>query len=64
MPDSFKALRGYEDFTTEALLFDLEKDPGQRVNLYDLYPEKIEEMDALLQKYRQQGYSARVSDKP
>jgi len=53
MPDSFKALRGYEDFETDVLLFDMEKDPGQRTNLSLEYPDKIKEMEDLLQKHRQ-----------
>ncbi len=53
MPDSFKALRGYEDFETDVLLFDMEKDPGQRTNLSLEYPDKIKELEDLLQKHRQ-----------
>lgn len=53
MPDSFKALRGYEDFETDVLLFDMEKDPGQRTNLSLEHPDKIKEMEDLLQKQRQ-----------
>jgi arylsulfatase A len=57
MPESFKKLRGYTDFNTEGLLFDMGKDPEQRENLYEQYPEKIKEMSALLLQYREQGYS-------
>nr|WP_245891733.1 hypothetical protein [Flavobacterium faecale] len=57
MPESFKKLKGYTDFKTKGLLFDMDKDPEQRVNLYEQFPEKIKEMDALIQKYRDQGYS-------
>ncbi len=53
MPESFKNLRGYTDFNTETLLFNMKEDPGQRVNLYEKYPEKIKEMDMLLQLYRE-----------
>ena len=59
MPDSFKALRGYEDFDTDVLLFDLEADLGQRKNLSDKYPDRIATMAALLQGYRDQGYSVK-----
>lgn len=52
MPDSFKALRGYEDFETDVLLFDMEKDPGQRTNLSAEHPDKIKEMEDLLQKHQ------------
>jgi len=52
MPESFKELREYEDFKTEGLLFDMKQDPGQRINLYDRFPELVGEMDALLEEYR------------
>ena len=52
MPESFKELREYEDFKTEGLLFDMEQDPEQKVNLYDKYPEIVAKMDALLGQYR------------
>lgn len=49
MPASFKALRGYADFDTEGLLFNMKNDPEQRVNLYVEYPEMVTEMvDVLL----------------
>ncbi|MFT4566740.1 MAG: arylsulfatase A [Saprospiraceae bacterium] len=57
MPQSFKDLRGYEDFETAGLLFDMEKDPEQRNNLYELHPDRITAMAALITKYREQGYS-------
>ena len=57
MPPSFKDLRGYEDFETKGLLFDMEKDPGQRENLYLRHPEIVEQMHRLLMKYRDQGFS-------
>ncbi len=57
MPDSFMALRGYEEFTSEVLLFNLEKDPGQRENLSTKLPDRVAAMQALLQLYRDQGYS-------
>jgi hypothetical protein len=59
MPESFKKLKGYTDFDTPGILFDLERDPEQRVNHYDKYPERIAAMDSLLQAYREQGYSAK-----
>ena len=52
MPESFKQLTGYTDFKTEGLLFNLKDDPEQRVNLYEKYPDRIEEMNKLLQEYR------------
>ena len=59
MPDSFKKLKGYADFDTPGVLFNLESDPEQRINLYDKYPERIKEMERLLKEYRDKGYSAR-----
>lgn len=59
MPDSFKELRGYTDFDTPGLLFDMETDPEQRVNLYEKHPEIVEEMKAILKQYREQGYSVK-----
>jgi hypothetical protein len=61
MPESFKELSEYTDFNTEGILFNMEDDPEQRVNLYKKYPEKIIEMDKLLQEYRERGYSIRRS---
>jgi arylsulfatase A-like enzyme len=52
MPESFKALTGYTDFNTEGLLFNMIDDSEQRVNLYEDYPEKVLEMDKLMQNYR------------
>lgn len=57
LPPSFKELKGYTDFNTEGLLFDMEKDAEQRTNLYEKYPEKIIQMDSLLTKYRSQKKS-------
>ncbi len=61
MPESFKKLRGYTDFGTKGLLFNLDVDPEQRINLYDKYPERVNEMDRLLQEYRAKGYSVKQS---
>ncbi len=61
MPESFKKLRGYKDFNTEGLLFNMKDDPEQSINLYEKHPEKIIEMDKLLQKYREGEYSKRRS---
>jgi len=52
MPESFKELRGYTDFETEGLLFNMKKDVAQRINLYNQYPEKVKELSELLRKYR------------
>jgi arylsulfatase A len=52
MPDNFKKLRGYEDFKTKGLLFNIKKDPEQIHNLYEHYPEKVKEMDRLIEEYK------------
>lgn len=66
MPDFFVELKGYTEtkFDTKGLLFDMEKDPGQRINLYADHPEKILAMDELLQEYRQNGYSVKRNKLP
>ena len=56
MPEFFKELRGYTDFETAGLLFNLKEDPEQRINLYEDYPEKVKEMDRLIAVNKQQGY--------
>jgi arylsulfatase A-like enzyme len=57
MPESFKTLRGYTDFQTEGLLFNIKEDPEQRDNLYNKQPEKVEDLKSLLQKSKDNGYS-------
>jgi len=52
LPESFKELTGYTDFSTPGLLFNMKDDPEQRINLYEKYPGKIEELDKLLKEYR------------
>jgi len=52
MPESFKKLRGYTDFNTEGLLFDMKNDPEQRINLYVKHPDKVKELSQKLQEYR------------
>jgi arylsulfatase A-like enzyme len=56
MPESFKKIRGYTDFETNGLLFNLEKDPEQRVNLYEEYPERVREMEQLIDSEMAKGY--------
>jgi len=58
-PESFKSLRAYTDFHTEGLLFNMKEDPGQRVNLYEDHPEKVRELNILLQEYRRSDQSVR-----
>ena len=61
LPESFKKLTGYTDFDTKSLLFNMENDSEQRVNLYHEFPEKIIEMDALLEEYRNTSRSVKLS---
>lgn len=50
---------GYpEEESTAAKLFNFKADPGQRKNLAAEHPEKVKELQALLKKIREQGYSA------
>jgi arylsulfatase A-like enzyme len=56
MPQFFKDLRGYTDFETDGLLFNLRDDPGQRVNLYEQFPEKVQEMHRLISVCKEKGY--------
>jgi arylsulfatase A-like enzyme len=51
-PDAFMKLRGYTDYDTPGLLFNMKEDEEQRDNLYEKYPEKNKEMEKLLQDYR------------
>lgn len=55
----YNQLRGYPTFHTKGLLFDMKNDWGQRVNLYEKYPEKVKEMETLLTTYRQKDHSVK-----
>ncbi len=59
MPQFFKDLRGYTDFETDGLLFNLKDDPGQRVNLFEQYPERVRAMHQLIDDYKATGYMIR-----
>lgn len=52
LSESFQALRDYEEITTEVTLFNLRDDPGQRVNLSEQFPERVERMEQLLAEAR------------
>jgi arylsulfatase A len=62
MPEFFKNLREYADFETDGLLFNLEEDPGQRINLYDQYPEIVNELKGLLTDQKAKGYLQKDED--
>ncbi len=38
-------------------LYDLSKDPGEQYNLYQKYPDIVDRLTTLLERYRRQGYS-------
>lgn len=57
LPESFKQLTGYQDFESEALLFDMENDSEQRINLFESNPDQVNALDALLQEYRKSSSS-------
>jgi arylsulfatase A-like enzyme len=52
LPESFKQLTGYTDFHTPGLLFNMQEDPEQRVNLYEKFPEKVKDLEQMLHDYR------------
>ena len=62
LPESFKKLTGYEDFDTKGLLFNMKNDAAQRINLYEDYPDKIEELDKLLHDYQESESTVRKSN--
>ena len=42
---------------TEGQLYNLSKDPGEQSNLYDVHPEIVDELSALLDEYKTSGHS-------
>jgi len=48
----------------EVQLYDLSKDIGEEKNLYDQYPEVVEHLSKLLQKYRDEGRSVPYQPAP
>jgi arylsulfatase A len=51
-PDWFNKERGYTKDSTPGLLYNLKEDPAQHKNLYASHPEKVAEMKALLDRYK------------
>lgn len=43
---------------TPGQLYDLARDPLEEINLWDKHPEIVEQLSALLEKYRREGRSA------
>lgn len=56
MPESFSKLRGYSNFNTPGLLFNLKEDPEQRINHYESQPERVASMDRLILESKAKGY--------
>jgi len=67
-PAWLKAERGYGTDQSPGQLFNLRDDPAQTNNLYDAQPNRVRELQALLDKYRQEGRStpgpAQENDRP
>jgi len=56
MPASFSDLRGYVNYNTPGLLFNLREDPEQRKNLYNTNPELVKSMESLILADKANGY--------
>ncbi|MYK52975.1 MAG: arylsulfatase, partial [Gemmatimonadetes bacterium] len=56
-PDWFVEERGYVPHHHPGELFDLERDRIERFNRYAEYPEIVEELKTLLEKYKREGRS-------
>ena len=56
-PDWFKQQRGYQKHPSPGELYDLRHDVPQRHNLYAARPQMVQELKALLAKYKAEGRS-------
>ncbi len=56
-PEWLKKERGYEAHTQPGELFNVRQDLSERKNLYAEQPEKVQELKALLEKYKRDGRS-------
>jgi arylsulfatase A len=56
-PQWFKDMRGYIKHDLPGELFNLAKDPSQRLNLYAERPKVVSELKSLLEKYKRDGRS-------
>ena len=54
-PEWYRTLRNVESNTYPGQLYNLEYDPTQSFNLYGLYPEKVQELKALMENAKQEG---------
>ena len=50
-PDWYNEENGYSKESTPGLLYNLKEDPAQKDNLYSKYPERVAQMEALLNQY-------------
>jgi arylsulfatase A-like enzyme len=56
-PAWLKRARGYQADESKGQLYNLREDPAQTHNLYDAEPERLRELQALLDQYRRDGRS-------
>ena len=56
MPTSFSELRGYINYQTPGLLFNLREDPEQRINQYATDPDLVKSMESLITAEKAKGY--------
>jgi len=56
-PDWLRKSRNLKADSTEMILYDLHKDPGETTNLYTMYPQKAAEMKSLLDRIRKEKSS-------
>lgn len=61
-PDWFKELRGYTKDAFPGELFNLEDDLSERKNLYGTYPERVQKMKTLLEKYKTDSRSVAIPE--
>tara|TARA_B100000809_G_scaffold96882_1_gene95426 strand:- start:7017 stop:8594 length:1578 start_codon:yes stop_codon:yes gene_type:complete len=52
VPESYAKLRGYTEFNTAGLLFNMKNDPEQMHNLYEEYPDRVKEMANLMNEIK------------
>ena len=56
-PDWFQKERGYMAHVAAGELYNLANDPTQKNNQYKIQPEKVKELEALMERYVSQGRS-------
>ena len=62
-PAWFRQARGAHDCTGPGALYDLRADPAQTKNLYHAQPDRVRELQALLEQYRQAERTAPIASK-